>query len=47
MPQDVAEVKEVVTPEGLRYRDVKVGGGSMPQPGFLTVLHYKARADGA
>ena len=45
--QDVAEVKEVVTPEGLRYKDLKTGGGSMPQRGFIVVLDYKAFADGA
>lgn len=38
--------EEVVTPDGLRYRDLKVGGGSTPQRGFLIVLDYKAFADG-
>lgn len=44
--KDVESVREVVTEEGLRYRDLKVGGGATPQKGFLTVLHYRASADG-
>lgn len=31
--RDVADAPEVVTPEGLRYRDLKIGGGSPPIPG--------------
>lgn len=29
----MAEAKEVVTPDGLRYTDLKIGGGSPPIPG--------------
>ena len=37
----VAEAQEVVTPEGLRYRDLRLGGGPQPQKGLLIVLDYK------
>lgn len=38
--------KEVVTPEGLRYVDLRIGGGSFPAKGLLVVLHFRAYADG-
>lgn len=44
--RDVADSPEVVTPEGLRYKDIRIGGGSTPVKGYLTVLDYKATADG-
>lgn len=43
---EVAGAPEVVTPEGLRYRDLRVGGGATPQRGLLIVMDYKAFADG-
>jgi len=43
---DPASQKEVITSEGIRYVDLKVGGGSPPQRGFLIVLDFKAYADG-
>ncbi|KAI3430819.1 hypothetical protein D9Q98_009230 [Chlorella vulgaris] len=44
--KDVSNAKEVVTPEGLRYTDLKLGGGSPPVPGYIIVLDYKAYANG-
>lgn len=38
---------EILTPEGLRYKDITIGGGPSPQKGFLIVLHFKAYANGA
>lgn len=43
---DASAQKEVVTPEGIRYVDLKAGGGAFPQRGFLTVVNYKAYANG-
>lgn len=43
---DSSERKEIITPEGIKYTDLKVGGGSRPQKGFLIVLEYTAYADG-
>ena len=37
---------EVALPSGLRYTDLRLGGGAAPQPGDLVVLQYKASADG-
>ena len=44
--KDISDGKEIVTPEGLRYTDLKIGGGSRPQRGYLVVLDYKAYANG-
>ena len=41
MIQDVVDGKEIQTSSGLRYTDVKIGGGSPVQRGFLVVLDYK------
>lgn len=41
-----AATREVVTPEGLRYTDLRVGGGQAPRRGWLVVLDYTASADG-
>ena len=38
--------EEIVTPEGLRYLDSRIGGGAPPQKGYLIVLDYKAYANG-
>lgn len=38
--REVADAPEVVTPEGLRYRDLKIGGGSPPIPGECTELLF-------
>jgi FKBP-type peptidyl-prolyl cis-trans isomerase len=44
--RDISDAKEVATPSGLRYTDLKLGGGSPPIPGYIVVLDYKAYADG-
>lgn len=44
--REVADAREVVTPQGLRYTDLKLGGGAPPQPGYIVVLDYKGYADG-
>jgi hypothetical protein len=43
---DVANGGEVVTPEGLRYTDLRVGGGGGAIKGYLIILDYKAFANG-
>lgn len=35
----MSNAKEVVTPEGLRYTDLKLGGGSPPVPGASSQPH--------
>lgn len=44
--KDISDGKEVLTPEGLRYTDLRIGGGSRPQKGYLVILDYKAYANG-
>ena len=44
--RDISDAKEVATPSGLRYTDLKLGGGSPPIPGYIVVLDYKAYANG-
>lgn len=44
--KNVAAPKEITTPEGIRYTDLKVGGGAPPQKGYLMVLDFQAYADG-
>jgi len=38
--------KEVVLPSGVRYVDLRVGGGQMPPKGYLAVVDYVGRANG-
>ena len=40
--RDVAGAQVVETPEGLKYQDLKTGGGSAPQRGFLVLLDFRA-----
>eukprot|EP00798_Chlamydomonas_sp_ICE-L_P010605 gene10605-12275_t len=44
--KDVTDTQEVVLPNGLRYTDLRIGGGQLPQQGYLAVLHFIAKADG-
>jgi hypothetical protein len=46
--REVADAQEVVTPEGLRYTDLKIGGGSPPVPGGSRgdVVWVPVRAEG-
>ncbi len=40
--QDVTDAAEVVTPSGLRYRDLRRGGGeTAPQRGYLLAAEVK------
>ena len=39
-------MREVALPSGLRYTDLRVGGGAPPRRGDLVVLHYRGWADG-
>ena len=39
--QDVADAAEMNLGQGLRYKDLRRGGGAPVQQGYLTVLHYK------
>jgi FKBP-type peptidyl-prolyl cis-trans isomerase len=38
-----AEGKEVVTPSGLKYTDIKVGEGEEAKPGQAVTVHYTGR----
>lgn len=40
LDEDGAELVEVTTPSGLRYIDLQIGSGRMPQPGDIVVMHY-------
>ncbi|KAL4436355.1 hypothetical protein ABPG77_009917 [Micractinium sp. CCAP 211/92] len=44
--REVSDAQEVVLPNGLRYQDLKIGGGSPPIPGYIVVVDYKAYANG-
>lgn len=44
--REVTDVKEVVLPSGVRYTDTRIGGGQLPQKGYLAVLHFVAKANG-
>ncbi|MEA2692594.1 MAG: FKBP-type peptidyl-prolyl cis-trans isomerase FkpA [Acidobacteriota bacterium] len=43
MEKPAAEGKEVVTPSGLRYTDIKVGEGEEAKPGQAVTVHYTGR----
>lgn len=44
--RDVQNAREVVLPSGVRYTDLRLGGGQTPSRGFITVIDYVGRADG-
>ncbi|GFR48721.1 hypothetical protein Agub_g10678 [Astrephomene gubernaculifera] len=44
--KEVQDAPEVVLPSGVRYRDLRVGGGQSPLKGYLVVLDYTATTDG-
>ncbi|KXZ50043.1 hypothetical protein GPECTOR_18g24 [Gonium pectorale] len=44
--RDVQDAPEVALPSGVKYQDLRVGGGSAPLRGYLVVLDYTATADG-
>ena len=39
--QVVSGGKEVTLPSGVTYKDVKIGGGSPVQKGYLMILDFK------
>lgn len=39
--QVVSGAKEVTLPSGVTYTDVKIGGGSPVQKGYLMILDFK------
>ncbi|XP_027078018.1 peptidyl-prolyl cis-trans isomerase FKBP17-2, chloroplastic-like [Coffea arabica] len=41
--RDVEKEEEVILPNGIRYYDLRVGGGASPRPGDLVVLDVKAK----
>ncbi|KAG1671003.1 hypothetical protein FOA52_014245 [Chlamydomonas sp. UWO 241] len=43
---DVEGAAEVVLPSGVRYTDLRVGGGQAPPKGFLVVVDYVGKANG-
>ncbi|XP_047315976.1 peptidyl-prolyl cis-trans isomerase FKBP17-2, chloroplastic-like [Impatiens glandulifera] len=44
--RDVEEQKEVVLPNGIRYYELRVGGGSSPRSGDLVVIGLKGKVEG-
>ncbi len=44
--KDVANAEEVTTASGLRYTDVRVGGGEVPRNGYLLAANLVATIDG-
>ncbi|EAZ28318.1 hypothetical protein OsJ_12292 [Oryza sativa Japonica Group] len=45
-PRDVEQEQEVVLPNGIRYYEMRVGGGDVPRPGDLVVIDLKGRVTG-
>ncbi|KAG2259517.1 hypothetical protein Bca52824_078811 [Brassica carinata] len=41
--RDVEEEKEIVLPNGIRYYDLRLGGGATPRPGDLVVIYLKGQ----
>ncbi|XP_010476990.1 PREDICTED: peptidyl-prolyl cis-trans isomerase FKBP17-2, chloroplastic [Camelina sativa] len=44
--RDVEEEKEIVLPNGIRYYDLRVGGGATPRSGDLVVIDLKGQVQG-
>lgn len=44
--KDVAIVQEVTTASGLRYTDLRVGGGEIPRPGYLLAANMIVTIEG-
>ncbi|XP_010498200.1 PREDICTED: peptidyl-prolyl cis-trans isomerase FKBP17-2, chloroplastic-like [Camelina sativa] len=44
--RDVVEEKEIVLPNGIRYYDLRVGGGATPRAGDLVVIDLKGQVQG-
>lgn len=44
--RDVLAQREVELPDGVKYTDLRIGGGQQPRKGYLVVLDYVGKADG-
>lgn len=44
--RDVEKEEEVVLPNGIRYYDLRIGGGASPRPGDLVVIDVKGSVQG-
>ncbi|CAN6303796.1 unnamed protein product [Urochloa humidicola] len=44
--KDVEQEQEVVLPNGIRYYELRVGGGDVPRPGDLVVIDLQGRVAG-
>ncbi|CAN6292210.1 unnamed protein product [Urochloa humidicola] len=44
--KDVEQEQEVVLPNGIRYYELRVGGGDVPRPGDLVVIDLQGRVSG-
>nr|GMD30664.1 peptidyl-prolyl cis-trans isomerase FKBP17-2, chloroplastic-like [Ipomoea batatas]GMD35634.1 peptidyl-prolyl cis-trans isomerase FKBP17-2, chloroplastic-like [Ipomoea batatas] len=45
--RDVEKEEEVVLPNGIRYYELRVGGGAIPRPGDLVVVDIKGSVEGS
>ncbi|KAF8733752.1 hypothetical protein HU200_014599 [Digitaria exilis] len=45
--RDVEQEQEVVLPNGIRYYEMRVGGGDVPRPGDLVVIDLQGRVSGS
>ncbi|XP_010274701.1 PREDICTED: peptidyl-prolyl cis-trans isomerase FKBP17-2, chloroplastic [Nelumbo nucifera] len=45
--RDVEKEEEVVLPNGIRYYEMRVGGGASPRPGDLVVIDLKGNVEGS
>lgn len=45
--RDVEKEEEVVLPNGIRYYELRVGGGASPRPGELVVMNVKGSVQGS
>ncbi|PON49796.1 Peptidyl-prolyl cis-trans isomerase, FKBP-type [Trema orientale] len=45
--RNVEKVEEVVLPNGIRYYELKVGGGATPRPGDLVVIDLQGKVVGS
>ncbi|CAA0826879.1 Peptidyl-prolyl cis-trans isomerase FKBP17-2-chloroplastic [Striga hermonthica] len=44
--RDVEKEEEVILPNGIRYYELRVGGGAYPRPGDLVVINVKGSVQG-
>jgi len=39
--KEVADIKQITVANGIKYTDLKIGGGSQPVTGYLTVIDFR------